>query len=101
MLQNKQRQIVQSPHLLIYWEIPTTYNFHKEAKEYFNIASGALGSAIGDIFQRRKVAKAKDALIEAGASEEQANRTVKAAQADAVYKAFANFANNLARKKMS
>ena len=68
---------------------------NKEAKEYFSIASSALGSSIGDVFQGRKIAKAKDELIAAGASEEQANKTVKAAQADAVYKAFANFAKQL------
>jgi hypothetical protein len=69
----------------------------KEAKERFNMAAGILGSSIGDIFQGRKIAKARDELISSGVAknEDQANQAIKAAQADAVYKALANFAKQL------
>jgi hypothetical protein len=67
----------------------------KELKDQFNTASSALGSSLGDIFQGRKIAKALDALEEQGASKEDAQKAVKAAQADAVYKALAGFAKQL------
>lgn len=70
---------------------------NKEAKERFNMAAGILGSSIGDVFQGRKIAKARNELISSGVAEneDQANQAIKAAQADAVYKAFANFAKQL------
>lgn len=69
----------------------------KEAKDRFNMAASILGSSIGDVFQGRKIAKARDELISSGLAEneDQANRAIKAAQSDAVYKAFANFAKQL------
>ena len=68
----------------------------KELKEGFGAAANALGGNLGSIFQGRNINKARNALEDQGITDEkEQNKYIKAAQADAVYKALAGFAKQL------
>lgn len=67
----------------------------KDATDAFKTASSALGSSIGDVFNKNHINKAREELEEQGITGEKADKYIKAAQADATYKALAGFAKQL------
>ena len=67
----------------------------QEAKDAFSTVQNELGTHITDIFRKGHIEAARDELAAKGIEGKDADKYIRAAQADAVYKALAGFAKQL------